>query len=228
MPVDPNATAEITAFRWVPDFAAGLVRDLRIRWALEEIERSYRVRLLDATNPRPAEYFQEQPFGQVPSYRDDQVQLFESGAILLHLAIEDERLLPFNRNQRMRSVAWMIAALNSIEPIILQLLAIDVFNRGQEWTKERRPQVVEFLEARLGKLSDALGDKEWFEGRFTIGDLMVVAVLRQLRHTDIVAKFPNLAALVARAEARPAFQRALADQLAVFKEHQPEPEGEAA
>lgn len=228
MPVDPNATAEITAFRWVPDFAAGLVRDLRIRWALEEIEQSYRVRLLDATNPRPAEYFQEQPFGQVPSYRDDQVQLFESGAILLHLAIEDERLLPFDRNPRMRSVAWMIAALNSIEPIILQLLAIDVFNRGQEWTKERRPQVVEFLEARLGKLSDALGDKEWFEGRFTIGDLMVVAVLRQLRHTDIVAKFPNLAALVARAEARPAFQRALADQLAVFKEHQPEPEGEAA
>jgi glutathione S-transferase len=226
MPIDPNATAEITAFRWVPDFAAGLVRDLRIRWALEEIQRPYRVRLLDATNPRPAEYFLEQPFGQVPAYRDEQVQLFESGAILLHLAIEDERLLPFDRNQRMRSVAWMIAALNSIEPVILQLLAIDIFNRGQEWTKERRPQVVEFLEARLGKLSDALGDKEWFEGRFSIGDLMIVAVLRQLRHTDIVAKFPNLAALVARGEARPAFQRALADQLAVFREHQPE--GEAA
>ena len=222
MPVDPNATAEITAFRWVPDFAAGLVRDLRIRWALEEIGRSYRVRLLDATNPRPLEYFQEQPFGQVPAYRDEQVQLFESGAILLHLAIEDERLLPFDRNQRMRSVAWMIAALNSVEPIILQLLAIDIFNRGQEWTKERRPQVVEFLETRLGKLSEALGDKEWFEGHFSIGDLMVVAVLRQLRHTDIVGKFPNLAALVARAEARPAFQRALADQLAVFKQHEPE------
>jgi len=222
VPVDPNATAEITAFRWVPDFAAGLVRDLRIRWALEEIGRSYRVRLLDATNPRPLEYFQEQPFGQVPAYRDEQVQLFESGAILLHLAIEDERLLPFDRNQRMRSVAWMIAALNSVEPIILQLLAIDIFNRGQEWTKERRPQVVEFLETRLGKLSEALGDKEWFEGHFSIGDLMVVAVLRQLRHTDIVGKFPNLAALVARAEARPAFQRALADQLAVFKQHEPE------
>jgi len=222
VPVDPNATAEITAFRWVPDFAAGLVRDLRIRWALEEIERPYRVRLLDATNPRPAEYFLEQPFGQVPAYRDEQVQLFESGAILLHLAIEDERLLPFDRNQRMRSVAWMIAALNSVEPIILQLLAIDIFNRGQEWTKERRPQVVEFLETRLGKLSEALGDKEWFEGHFSIGDLMVVAVLRQLRHTDIVGKLPNLAALVARAEARPAFQRALADQLAVFKQHEPE------
>jgi glutathione S-transferase len=222
MPVDPNATAEITAFRWVPDFAAGLVRDLRIRWALDEIERPYRVRLLDAMNPRPAEYFQEQPFGQVPAYRDEQVQLFESGAILLHLAIEDERLLPFDRNQRMRSVAWMIAALNSIEPIIFELLSIDIFNRGQEWTKERRPQVVEFLEARLGKLSDALGDKEWFEGRFSIGDLMVVAVLRQLRHTtDIVAKFPNLAALGARAQARPAFQRALADQLEVFKQNEP-------
>jgi glutathione S-transferase len=222
MPVDPNATAEITAFRWVPDFAAGLVRDLRIRWALDEIERPYRVRLLDAMNPRPAEYFQEQPFGQVPAYRDEQVQLFESGAILLHLAIEDECLLPFDRNQRMRSVAWMIAALNSIEPIIFELLSIDIFNRGQEWTKERRPQVVEFLEARLGKLSDALGDKEWFEGRFSIGDLMVVAVLRQLRHTtDIVAKFPNLAALVARAQARPAFQRALADQLEVFKQNEP-------
>ena len=222
MPIDPNATAEITAFRWVPDFAAGLVRDLRIRWALEEIERPYRVRLLDATNPRPAEYFLEQPFGQVPAYRDDEVQLFESGAILLHLAIEDERLLPFDRNQRMRSVAWMIAALNSVEPIILQLLAIDIFNRGQEWTKERRPQVVDFLEARLGKLSEALGDKEGFEGRFSIGDMMIVSVLRQLRHTDIVGTFPNLAALVARAEARPAFQRALADQLAVFEQHQPE------
>ena len=228
MPVDPDATVEITAFSWVPDFAAGLVRDLRIRWALEEIGRPYRVRLLDATNPRPAEYFLEQPFGQVPAYRDEQVQLFESGAILLHLAIEDERLLPFDRNQRMRSVAWMIAALNSIEPIILQLLAIDIFHRGQDWTKERRPQVVEFLEGRLGKLSEALGDKEWFEGRFTIGDLMIVAVLRQLRHTDIIAKFPNLEALMARAEARPAFQRALADQLAVFEQHQPVPEGEAA
>ncbi len=228
MPVVEDADAEITAFFWVPDFAVGLVRDLRIRWALEEIGRPYRVRLLDATNPRPAEYFHEQPFGQVPAYRDDQVQLFESGAILLHLAIEDERLLPLDRNRRMRSVAWMIAALNSIEPIILQLLAIDIFNRGQEWTKERRPQVVEFLETRLGKLSEALGDKVWFEGQFTIGDLMMVAVLRQLRHTDILGKFPNLAALVGRAEARPAFQRALSDQLAVFAEHQPAPEGEAA
>ena len=222
MPVDAGAATEVTAFRWVPDFAAGLVRDLRIRWALEEIDRPYRVRLLDAMNPRPAEYFQEQPFGQVPAFRDDRVQLFESGAILIHLAIEEERLLPFDRNQRMRSVAWMIAALNSVEPMIFELINIDIFNHGRDWTRERRPQVVEKIEGRLNLLADALGDKEWFEGRFTIGDLMMVSVLRNLRHTNLVAGQPRLAAFVARGEARPAFQRALDDQLAVFKENQPE------
>ena len=149
MGLDANATTEVTAFRWVPDFAKGLVRDLCIRWALEEIELPYKVRLLDALNPRPADYFQEQPFGQVPAYRDDQVQLFESGAILIHLAIEEERLLPFDRNARMRSVAWLIAALNSVEPMIFELVNIDIFNSGQEWTKERRAQVEEKIDARL-------------------------------------------------------------------------------
>jgi glutathione S-transferase len=221
MPVESTATAEVTAFRWVPDFAAGLVRDLRIRWALEEIGRPYRVKLLDALNPRPPEYFLEQPFGQVPAYKDEQVQLFESGAILIHLAIEDERLLPVERNARMRSVAWMITALNSVEPMLFELLNIDIFNRGQDWTRERRPQVIEKIETRLKLLSEALGDQEWFEGRFSIGNLMIVAVLRQLRHTDLVDKVPNLAALVARGESRPAFQRALSDQLAVFAENKP-------
>lgn len=222
MPLDPNATVEITAFRWVPDFAAGLVRDLRIRWALEEIGRPYRVRLLDALNPRPADYFQEQPFGQVPAYRDEEVRLFESGAILIHLGLGDERLLPTDANGRGRAIAWLIAALNSVEPMILELINIDIFNRGQDWTKERRPQVVEKIETRLKLLADALGDREWFEDRFSIGDLMMVAVLRTLRHTDLVAGQPRLAALVARGEARPAFQRALADQLTVFRENQPE------
>jgi len=222
MPLDPNASTEVTAFRWVPDFAAGLVRDLRIRWALEEIERPYRVRLLDAMNPRPAEYFQEQPFGQVPAYRDDQVQLFESGAILIHLAIDEERLLPVDRNQRMRSLAWLIAALNSVEPAIFELINIDIFSRGQEWTRERRPQVVEKIEAKLKLLADALGDKDWFEDRFTIGDLMMVSVLRNLRHTNLVAGQPRLAAFVERGEARSAFQRALNDQLTVFSENQPQ------
>lgn len=222
MPVDSVATAEITAFRWVPDFAAGLVRDLRIRWALEEIGRPYRVRLLDALNPRPADYFLEQPFGQVPAYRDDEVQLFESGAILIHLGLGDDRLLPADANGRGRAIAWLIAALNSVEPMIFELVNIDIFNRGQDWTRERRPQVVEKIEARLKLLAEALGERDWFEDEFSIGDLMMVSVLRNLRHTELVAGEPRLAALVARGEARPAFQRALADQLAVFRENQPE------
>ena len=188
MPVDSTASIEVTAFRWVPDFAAGLVRDLRIRWALEEIGRPYRVRLLDAMNPRPADYFHEQPFGQVPAFTDGDAHLFESGAILIHLGLQDERLLPGDLNERMRAIAWLIAALNSVEPMLFELINIDIFNRGQEWT---------------------------------IGNMMIVAVLRQLRHTDIVRKTPNLAALLARAEARPAFQRALSDQLSVFADNTP-------
>jgi glutathione S-transferase len=226
MPIDPNATAEVTAFRWVPPFAEGVVRDIRVRWALEEIERPYRVRLIDAMSPRPPEYFLEQPFGQVPCYRDEEVQLFESGAILLHLAISEERLLPLDRAARMRSVAWLIAALNSVEPATMELATIDVFNSGQQWTKERRPQVIEKIRYRLKYLADALGGNHWFEGRFSIADIMMVAVLRNLRHTDLVANHPTLAAYVARGEARPAFRRALADQLAVFAANQPE--GEAA
>ncbi len=222
MPVEPDATAEITSFQWVPDFAAGLVRDLRIRWALEEIGRPYRVRLLDAMNPRPADYFLEQPFGQVPAYRDDEVQLFESGAILIHLGLGDDRLIPEDANGRGRAIAWLIAALNSVEPMILELLNVDIFNRGQDWTRERRPQVVEKIQGRLKLLAEALGDRDWFEEEFSIGDLMMVSVLRTLRHTELVAGEPRLAAFVERGEARPAFQRALADQLAVFRENQPE------
>ena len=221
MPVDSTAVAEVTAFRWVPDFAQGLVRDLRIRWALEEIERPYRVRLLDAMNPRPAEYFCEQPFGQVPAYRDDEVQLFESGAILIHLGMQDERLLPSDTNGRMRAIAWLIAALNSVEPAIFPLLMINVFNKGEPWTDGAKPAFMARLEDRLTCMSKALGDKEWLEARFTIADLMLVTVLRQLRGGRILDRFPNLAAFVARGEARPAFKQALADQCAVFAENEP-------
>ena len=224
MPVESTATAEVTAYRWVPDFAQGLVRDLRVRWALEEIDRPHRVRLLDVTKPRPDEYFCEQPFGQVPAYRDEQVQLFESGAILIHLGLQDERLLPADHAQRMRAVAWLIASLNSVEPAIFPLLMINVLNKGEPWTEEARPKFLERLNSRLKCMSDALGDKEWLEDRFTIADLMLVTVLRQLRRTGALDPFPNLAALVARGEARPAFQRALADQLEVFAENQPEPQ----
>ena len=211
MPVDSTASSEVTAYRWVPDFAQGLVRDLRVRWALEEIDR-------------PDEYFCEQPFGQVPAYRDDEVQLFESGAILIHLGLQDERLLPADHAQRMRAIAWLIASLNSVEPAIFPLLMINVFNKGEPWTEEARPKFLERLNSRLKCMSDALGDKEWLEGCFTIADLMLVTVLRQLRGGKTVDQFPNLAALVARGEARPAFQRALADQLEVFAKNQPEPQ----
>ena len=221
MPVDSTATAEVTAYRWVPDFAQGLVRDLRVRWALEEIGRPYRVRLLDATKPRPEEYFCEQPFGQVPAYRDEEVQLFESGAILIHLGMQDERLLPSDTNGRMRAVAWLIASLNSLEPAIFPLLMINVFNRGEPWTEDARPKFMARLHERLTCMSNALGDKEWLEDRFTIADLMLVTVLRQLRGGKVLEEFPKLKAYVARGEARPAFQQALADQCSVFAENEP-------
>ena len=224
MPVDSTATTEVTAYRWVPGFAQGLVRDLRVRWALEEISRPYRVRLLDVTKPRPDEYFCEQPFGQVPAYRDDQVQLFESGAILIHIGMQDERLLPVDHAQRMRAIAWIIAALNSVEPAIFPVFMVNVFNKGEAWTEEARPKFMERLHFRLKCMSDALGDKEWLEDRFTIADLLLVTVLRQLRGGNALDQYPNLVAYIARGEARPAFQQALADQLAVFAQNEPEPQ----
>jgi glutathione S-transferase len=228
MPVDPNSEIEITAFRWVPPFAQGLVRDLRLRWALEEIGRPYSVRLLDATKPRPADYFCEQPWGQVPVYKDKEVELFESGAILIHLGMQDERLLPGDTQGRMRGIAWLIAALNSIEPTIFPLILVNVFNRDEAWANEARPKFMERIEGRLKGLSDSLGEKEWLENRFTVGDLMMVTALRQLRNDDVLTRFPNISAYVKRGEERPAFQKALSDQLAVFREHEPQPQGEAA
>jgi len=210
----------ISAFSWVPDFARGLVRDLRVRWALEEAGRGYRVRKLDPRTERPADYFAEQPFGQVPTYNDNDVQLFESGAIVLHIGASSETLLPADPGERARATAWVFAALNSLEPHIQQLAAIDLFDPEAEWAKARRPEVVKMIEGRLQRVADHLGDKEWLEGRFTVGDLMMVTVLRILRGTGLVEKQPTLAAYQARGEARPAFQRALAAQFADFE---PEP-----
>ena len=220
MPVDPNADIEITAFAWVPPFAEGLVRDLRPRWALEEIGPAYRVRLLEGE--RPPEYYLEQPFGQVPCYREGPMKIFETGAIVQHIGEKSEQLLPRDSVPRMRAIQWTYAALNSVEPAILNLQAIDLFYSDQEWAKLRRPGAADFARLKLKRVADWLGDKEWLEGRFTIGDLMMASVLRNLRHTELVAEQSNLKAYVERAEQRPAFQRALADQIAVFKEHQPE------
>jgi len=210
----------LTAFRWVPPFAQGLVKDLRVRWALEEAGLDYSVRLLGLE--RPPEYLLEQPFDQVPCFNDGTVQIFETGAILQYIGERSEALLPRDVPSRYRAIQWSYAALNSVEPSILNVILIDIFYAGEEWAKLRRPGAVDFARLKLRRVSDWLGDKDWLEDRLSIGDLLMVTVLRNLRHTDIVAEFPNLAAYVERGEARPAFQRALADQLAAFKENEPE------
>lgn len=226
MPLKQDASIEITAFSWVPDFAQGVVRDLRARWALEEAGLDYRVRLLGMA--RPPEYLKEQPFDQVPCLNDGNVQIFESGAIVQYIGEQCEALLPRNPQGKYRAIQWTYAALNSLEPAIFNVLAIDIFYAGEEWAKLRRPGAVDFAKLKLKRVSDWLGDNEWLEDRFTIGDLMMVTSLRFLRHTDIVAEFPNLAAYLRRGEARPAFNQALSDQLAVFAANQPQMEGAAA
>jgi glutathione S-transferase len=227
MSVNPNASIEITAFAWVPEFAQGLVRDLRVRWALEEAGLDYRVRLLGS--PRPADYVKEQPFDQVPCFSDGEVKIFETGAIVQYIGEKSEALLPRDAQGKYRAIQWTYAALNSVEPSIQNVFAVTVFYVDQEWAKLRRPGAEEFARLKLKRVSDWLGDKQWLEGdRFTIGDLVLVTVLRNLNHTNMVAEFPNLAAYQKRGEARPAFQRALADQLAVFAANQPQPEGAAA
>jgi glutathione S-transferase len=225
MPVKPDAAIEITAFEWVPDFAQGLVRDLRARWALEEAGLDYRVRLVG--QQRPPEYLLEQPFDQVPCFRDGTVSIFETGAILQYVGEQSEALLPRDPQGRFRAIQWTYAALNSVEPAFINLLLIDLFFTGEEWAKLRRPGAEDFARLKLKRVSDWLDGKSWLEGdRFTIGDLTMVTVLRFLRHTDLVAEFANLAAYLERGQARPAFQRALSDQLATFNQHQPQ--GEAA
>jgi len=229
MPINPNAAIEITAFQWVPDFAQGLVRDLRARWALEEAGLDYRVRLVG--QERPPEYLTEQPFDQVPCFSDGKVQIFETGAIVQYIGEKSEALLPSDPQGRFRAIQWTYAALNSVEPAILNLLSVDFFYAGEEWAKLRRPGAEDFARLKLKRVSEWLGDKQWLEGdRFTIGDLLMVTELRFLRHTNLVAEFANLAAYLNRGEHRPAFQRALADQLAVYAANQPqlEPEGAAA
>ncbi len=219
MPVDPNAEIEISAFAWVPPFAQGLVRDLRVRWALEEAGLSYRERLL--TSPRPTEYFREQPFGQVPIYNEGDIRMFETGAIVLHIAERSEALMPRDPAGRARATSWVVAALNSIEPMLMEFANIDIFESDQEWARLRRPSLLEAIRKRLGRLSDALGERNYLEDRFTAGDLMMTTMLRILRDTDLVAEFANLARYQARCEARPAFGRALEAQLAPFKKHEP-------
>lgn len=206
----------ISAFQWVPDFAQGQVRDLRARWALEEAGLLYQSRLLAMGDQDKPEYRALQPFGQVPIFEENGFVLFESGAIVLHIGEQSETLLPKDTAARARATQWLIAALNSIEPWIMQVALIDLFYPNEEWAKARRPGALEFAHKRLSGLSNALGDKAFLDGdRFTAGDLMMATVLRILESET--AKHANLAAYLKRCTARPAFQRALAAQMGDFK-----------
>ena len=209
----------ISAFKWVPELARGQVRDLRVRWALEEAGLSYRTRMLEPGDQDKPEYRALQPFGQVPIYEEDSLVLFESGAIVLHIGERSEALLPKDSDERARANQWLIAALNSIEPFIMNVVLVDLIYANEEWAKLRRPSAVEFVRKRLSALSSSLGDKPYLDGdRFTAGDLMMAAVLRILHYTDFVTSDERLAAYVERCTARPAFKRALDGQLGDFKE----------
>jgi glutathione S-transferase len=208
----------ISAFKWVPDFARGQVRDLRVRWALEEAGLPYETRLLEQGDQDKPPYRTMQPFGQVPIFEEDGFVLFESGAIVLHVGERCEALLPKDAEGRARAMQWLIAALNSIEPFVMQVAAIDLFYVNEEWAKLRRPGAVEFVQRRLSALSQCLGDKPYLDGeRFTAGDLMMTTVLRILKHTDIVTSDRRLAAYIERCTARPAYRRAFDAQIADFK-----------
>jgi glutathione S-transferase len=206
----------VSAFSRVPAFAQGLVRDLRVRWALEEAGLRYEVKLLGDGEKDGVDYRAWQPFGQVPAYEENGLKLFESGAIVLRIAERSENLLPGDPAARARAVEWLFAALNTIEPPIQGLAAIDLFYADQEWAKLRRPDAEAAVKKRLVELATALGDKPFVDGpRFTAGDLMMATVLRILRHTELVAD-AGLGDYLARCESRPAFQRALAGQMAAF------------
>jgi glutathione S-transferase len=221
MPINPDAAIEITALKWVPEGARGLVKDLRVRWALEEAGLDYRVRLLDGE--RPPEYRKDQPFDQVPCLKDGSVHVFESGAILQYIGEKSDVLLPRDPEGKFRAIQWTFAAVSSLEPFVQFRVLLDSFFAEQDWSQPARPTFDHFAQLRLGQVRDWLGDKPWLEGdRFTIGDLMMVTVLRIASKGGLLGPYPTLADYVARGEARPAFARALQDHLAAFAAHQPE------
>lgn len=208
-------TITITAFERSPDGGKGLARDTRVRWALEELGQPYEVRLVSFRAMKEPAHLRLHPFGQIPTLEEGDLVLFETGAIVLHLAQSHAGLLPDEANARARAIAWMFAALNTVEPPILDL-AIAKFQEGDRpWTQERLPLVQDRIRARLAQLSARLGDADWLDGAFSAGDLMMASVLLRLRPSGLLDEFPSLAAYVARGEARPAYRRAFAAQWAV-------------
>jgi len=211
----------LTAFKWVPPFAQGLVKDLRVRWALEEAGLPYEERLLNAGEHKLPAHRALQPFGQVPVYEEDGLTLFESGAIIMHIGQRCPTLLPADPAKRARTITWVFAALNSVEPDVQNLTTIDLFFAKEEWARLRRPGAEKQALERLESVAHALEGRDYLEREFTAADLVMTTVLRIPRHSDLVKNLPVLAAYQARCESRPAFQRALASQLAPFERYAP-------
>jgi len=206
----------ITAFEASPDRGRGLARDMRVRWALEEVGQPYDVHLVSFKAMKEPAHRALHPFGQIPTYQEGDLVLFESGSIILHLAEHHAGLLPADANARARAITWMFSALNTVEPPILDREAAVLMERDKPWYAERLPILEDRVHARLGDLSNRLGSTDWLDGAFSAGDLMMVMVLRRLSSSKLLDRYSNLGAYVARGEARPAYQRAFADQLAVF------------
>lgn len=206
----------ITAFETSPDRGKGLARDMRVRWALEEAGQPYAVRLVSFQAMKEPAHRALQPFGQIPTYEEGDLVLFESGAIVLHIAQTRAGLLPADAHARARAVAWMFAAVNTVEPPILELVVARFVEGDQPWTEQRLPLIRDRIRQRLGDLSARLGEADWLDGAFSAGDLMMVGVLRRLQASGLLDEYPSLAAYVGRGEARPAFRRAFDAQLAVF------------
>ena len=208
-------TPIITAFEASPDRGRGLARDMPVRWALEEVGQRYEVRLVSFAEMKEPAHCARQPFGQIPTYEEGDLVVFETGAIVFHIAQRHEGLLPKDADARERAITWMFAALNTVEPPILDLTTARIFESDKPWAQERLPLVMDRARVRLGQLSTRLGDADWLDGAFSAGDLLMVSVLLRLRMSGLLDEYPNLAAYVARGEARPAYQRAFAAQLAV-------------
>jgi glutathione S-transferase len=208
-------TIIITAFERSPDGGKGLARDTRVRWALEEVGQPYEVRLVSLSAKKEPAHLRLHPFGLIPTYEEGDLALFETGAIVFHIAEHHEGLFSDDANARARAITWMFAALNTVEPPILELVAARILEREEPWAEERLPLVKDRVRERLAQLSDRLGDGDWLDGAFSAGDLMMVSVLLRLRVSGLLDEFPKLAAYVARGEARPAYERAFAAQWAI-------------
>jgi glutathione S-transferase len=209
-------TITITAFERSPDRGRGLARDMRVRWALEEVGQPYDVRLISFQAMKEPGHCALHPFGQIPTYEEGDLALFESGAIIFHIAERHAGLLPDDANARARAITWMFAALNTVEPPIVERSMATLLERDKPWYEERLVMLDKNVRTRLDQLSRRLGDAEWLDGAFSAGDLLMVTVLRRLGTSGTLDEYPTLSAYIARAEARPAYQRAFADQLAVF------------